>query len=136
MQTQAKIIMGQNAMERKGLQNSAKVAMEAISNIRTVASLGREEIFHRLYMSSLKGPHEGAQKKAIIRGIVFGFASSLPQFAYSMTMYYGGWLVANEGLPFQTVFKVSEALLFGTQMVGQAVAFAPNYNKAKVAANR
>ena len=45
-------------------------------------------------------------------------------------------MVANEGLDFTNVFKVSESLLFGTQMIGQAVAFAPNYNKAKVAANR
>ena len=133
---QAKIIMGQSALERDGLQKSAKVAMEAIGNIRTVASLGKERQFHTIYMDSLRGPHQKALKRSWIRGAIFGFASSLPMFAYAVTMYYGGWLVANDGLDFTKVFKVSESLLFGTQMIGQAVAFAPNYNKAKVAANR
>lgn len=156
---QAKIIMGQSALERDALQKSAKVAMEAISNIRTVAGLGREQTFHDIYMDSLRGPHQAALRKSWVRGFIFGFANSLPMFAYATTMYYGGksklnyslfipnfysyfikpnkgWLVANEGLDFGTVFKVSESLLFGTQMIGQAVAFAPNYNKAKVAANR
>ncbi|XP_046633239.1 ATP-dependent translocase ABCB1-like isoform X2 [Daphnia pulicaria] len=133
---QAKIIMGQSALEREALQKSAKVAMEAISNIRTVASLGKERQFHTIYMESLRGPHKEALKKSWIRGFIFGFASSIPMFAYAVTMYYGGWLVVNECLDFTSVFKVSESLLFGTQMIGQAVAFAPNYNKAKVAANR
>lgn len=133
---QAKIIMGQSALEREGLQKSSKVAMEAIGNIRTVASLGKERQFHTIYMDSLRGPHRRALKNSWIRGAIFGFASGIPMFAYATTMYYGGWLVANEGLDFTDVFKVSESLLFGTQMIGQAVAFAPNYNKAKVAANR
>lgn len=133
---QAKIIMGQSALERDGLQKSAKVAMEAIANIRTVASLGKERQFHTIYMDSLREPHRQALKKSWVRGAIFGFASAIPMFAYSVTMYYGGWLIVNECLDFTSVFKVSESLLFGTQMIGQAVAFAPNYNKAKVAANR
>lgn len=32
--------------------------------------------------------------------------------------------------------RVAEALILGTMMVGQAVAFAPNYSKGKVAAAR
>lgn len=133
---QAKIIMGQSALERDALQQSAKVAMEAISNIRTVAGLGKERKFHSMYMDSLRDPHRRALKRSWIRGAIFGLATGIPMFAYAVTMYYGGWLVANEGLDFTEVFKVSESLLFGTQMIGQAVAFAPNYNKAKVAANR
>lgn len=32
--------------------------------------------------------------------------------------------------------RVAEALILGTMMVGQAVAFAPNYSKARVAASQ
>jgi len=32
--------------------------------------------------------------------------------------------------------RVGEGLIFGTMMVGQAMAFAPNYNKAKVSGAR
>ena len=133
---QARVIMGQTAMELDGLQKSSRVAMEVIGNIRTVAGLGRENQFHKLYMDSLRGPHRAALRKAWIRGIIFGASTSLPMFAYAATMYYGGWLVANEGLDFTNVFKVSQSLLFGTEMVAQAAAYAPSYNRAKVAAGR
>ena len=33
-------------------------------------------------------------------------------------------------------YRVAEALILGTMMVGQASAFAPNYNKAVIAAAR
>ena len=33
-------------------------------------------------------------------------------------------------------FRVAEALILGTMMVGQASAFQPNYNKAVIAAGR
>jgi hypothetical protein len=32
--------------------------------------------------------------------------------------------------------RVGQALIFGTMMVGQTMAFAPNYNKAKIAGAR
>ena len=130
------MITEQNGLERKGLQKSAKVAMEAISNIRTVASLNREQTFHDRYMSSLIGPHLGAQKNAYIRGMVFGFASAAPDFCYGLVMYYGGWLVVNASLSYTVVFKVAEALTIGTMDVGEVVAYMPNYNKAKLAASR
>ena len=37
---------------------------------------------------------------------------------------------------YQIIFRVAEALILGSMMVGQATAFAPNYNKAVVAAAR
>ena len=37
---------------------------------------------------------------------------------------------------FALIFRVAEALILGTIMVGQAQAFAPNYNKAVLAAAR
>ena len=40
-----------------------------------------------------------------LRGIVFGFAQSVPFFAYCGCMYYGGLLVRNEGLEYKKVFR-------------------------------
>ena len=37
---------------------------------------------------------------------------------------------------FSNFFRVAEALILGTMMVGQCTAFAPNYNKAVLAAAR
>ena len=40
-----------------------------------------------------------------LRGIVFGFAQSVPFFAYCGCMYYGGLLVQSEGLEYKKVFR-------------------------------
>ena len=40
-----------------------------------------------------------------LRGLVFGFAQSVPFFAYCGCMYYGGILVENEGLEYKKVFR-------------------------------
>lgn len=34
------------------------------------------------------------------------------------------------------MYRVGECLIFGTMMIGQSLAFAPNYNKAKISGAR
>ena len=82
-----------------------QLAVEAITNIRTVAGLSREKTFVSRYIAELSGPHETAKKKAHVRGLVFGFAQAMPFFAYAGCMYYGGYLVSTEELPYENVFK-------------------------------
>ena len=84
-----------------------------------------------MMMQALAAPHRSAHVRSNVRGIVFGFAQSVPFFAYGGCMFYGGYLVYTEGIQYKIVFKVAEALILGTMMVGQATAFAPNYNKVR-----
>ena len=82
-----------------------QLAIEAITNIRTVAGLGREKTFVQKYIQELTGPHMEAKRKSHVRGLVFGFAQSMPFFAYAGCMYYGGYLVNNGEMEYQSVFK-------------------------------
>lgn len=89
-----------------GLKNGVfQLAIEAITNIRTVAGLGREKTFVQKYMKELDAPHREAKRKSHIRGLVFGFAQSMPFFAYAGCMYYGGYLVDKGELEYQRVYK-------------------------------
>jgi ATP-binding cassette subfamily B (MDR/TAP) protein 1 len=103
---QFKVISGQNTVENVALQRASKLAVEAISNIRTVAGLGKEAYFVREYERELRGPHEISKRRSHIRGLIFGFSQSMPFFAYSGCMYYGGYLVYSEGIEYKKVFKV------------------------------
>ena len=133
---QFKIISAQDSVEKASLQQASKLAIEAITNIRTVVGLRKERYFIQAYENELVVPHENNKKKSHLRGIIFGFAQSMPFFAYAGCMYYGGYLVYSDGINYKIVFKVAEALILGTMMVGQASAFAPNYAKAMIAAAR
>jgi ATP-binding cassette subfamily B (MDR/TAP) protein 1 len=102
---QMKLMTGQNLEEKKAVDEASKVAVQAVGNIRTVAALGKERAFVNMYQGHLTESHERILKMAHLRGFIFGFAQSVPYFAYATVMYYGGWLVQNEGLQFDRVFK-------------------------------
>ncbi|XP_071445843.1 multidrug resistance protein homolog 49-like isoform X2 [Hetaerina americana] len=126
----------QSLNDKKALESSTKIAVEAIGNIRTVASLGLEGRFKKAYVEELIKPHISAKQKTHLRGLVFGLGQSVPFIVYAGSIYYGGYLIATEGLHYKQVIKVSEALIYGTMMLGQALAFAPNFNQAKISASK
>ena len=84
---------------------SFQLAVEVVSNIRTVVSLGKEPMFHKQYMALLEPSVAVAKRNTHYRGFVYGIARSLMFFAFAACMFYGGYLVANEGLFYGDVFK-------------------------------
>jgi hypothetical protein len=56
-------------------------------------------------MLDLLSAHKVAVRNTYIRGVVFGFARSIMFFSYSTTMYYGGQLVVEDGITFETILK-------------------------------
>nr|QZZ63294.1 ABC transporter [Leptinotarsa decemlineata] len=109
----------------QALQKSTMIAVEAVGNIRTVASLCLEDQIHKLYTTELIPYYRSVQRNVYWRGIVFGLSRSMTFFTYSASMYYGGRLVIN-GLSYEKVFKVSQALVMGTTSIANSLAFSPN----------
>ncbi|EZA49880.1 multidrug resistance protein homolog 49 isoform X2 [Ooceraea biroi] len=133
---EARVMSGQGMQEKKKMEAATRVAIEAISNIRTVASLNKEERFFTRYCAELDHVARATRVRNRLRGLVFSCGQTAPFFGYALSFYYGGYLVARENLNYEDVIKVSEALIFGSWMLGQALAFAPNFNTAKISAGR
>lgn len=93
-----------NMGNSKALEKSTKVAVEVVSNIRTVVSLGRERMFYSKYMELLEPSLVSAKKLAHTRGLVFGVARSIFFFAYAACIGYGGQLVSEGSLTIGAVF--------------------------------
>ena len=76
-----------------------------------------------------------------VYGATYGLTPALIFFLFALIFRFGAFLVS---LPeghilhetFQDIFTVSIVIIFGALAVGQASAFAPNYARAKVSANR
>lgn len=81
------------------------MSSEALSNIRTVAGLGKEKYFVDSYEEKLELPYRSAKKRANVYGICFGFAQCVIFMAYAASFTYGGHLVGDEGLPYMFVFR-------------------------------
>ncbi|KAH9634092.1 hypothetical protein HF086_001294 [Spodoptera exigua] len=120
----------------RAMESSSKIAVEAVANVRTVASLGREDTFRREYGKQLRPALDTAVRSSHWRGLVFGMSRGVFNFVIATSLYYGGTLIVNEGVPFQEVFKSAQALLMGATSAAQAFAFAPNFQKGIKAAGR
>ncbi|XP_017777587.1 PREDICTED: multidrug resistance protein 1B-like isoform X2 [Nicrophorus vespilloides] len=131
-----KLVNNDTGGSRDAVEKSSKIAVEAISNIRTVASLGCEKIFHTQFLEVL-GPHyRKARRGTHLRGIILGMSRSLMFFTYAASIYYGGTLIQNEKLHYSLVFKVCESMIAGAWAVGNALAFAPNLQKGVVSSGK
>uniref|UniRef100_A0A8C4YHY0 Bile salt export pump n=1 Tax=Gopherus evgoodei TaxID=1825980 RepID=A0A8C4YHY0_9SAUR len=125
---QAKMLTGFASQDKQAMETTGQISSEALSNIRTVAGIGKERKFIEAYEEQLEIPYRAAISKANVYGICFGFAQCIVFIANSVSYRYGGFLVENEGLHYSYVFS-------GTAL-GRASSYTPNYAKAKISAAR
>ena len=127
----------------------AQVASEAISSIRTVASLGKEDAFWNNYSTKCRTLFLGAEcdnkrhnlvcknwSTSILRGLFIGLSSNATPLASIVCLAYGAYLIHSEGLQCKSIYIICEALIFGMDAIGLAMAFAPDFEGAKRAASR
>ncbi|CAD7078234.1 unnamed protein product [Hermetia illucens] len=133
---EARYMEAGDAEEKKALEKASQIAVEAISNIRTIASLNQEEPVIERYSKQTEASLAACRKKNRFRGAVFALGQTAPTMAYGLALWYGGVLVAHGELHYKDVIKVSEALVFGAWMLGQALSYAPNVNAAMNSAAR
>lgn len=91
--------------EKEAMEGACKMAVEAIANIKTVSSLGQQEDVYNRYASEVEKAEKACRNKIRYRGLVYGLGQTTPLFGYAVAFYYGGLLVANEGLPYKNVIK-------------------------------
>lgn len=102
---EGRIINGSGMEEKRAMESATKVAVEAISNIRTVASLAQEWYFIEKYLKELEKVNTALKFKTKFRGVVFSFGQSAPFLAYALSLWYGGTLVANKEIGYEDVIK-------------------------------
>lgn len=129
-------VSGHAAKDQKALEEAGRVSTESVENIRTVASLTREEAFYEKYINSLNGPYRDSLKKAPLYGFTYGIAQSANYFVNAAVFRFGAWLIARCLTNFENVFIVFSSVIFAAMNVGQSASLAPDYGKAKVSAQR
>ncbi|KAL9907609.1 multi drug resistance 65 isoform 1-T1 [Glossina fuscipes fuscipes] len=122
--------------EKQVLENACRIATEAITNIRTIAGLRREQQIIDKYNEEVHKVEILIRNKLRYRGIINSIGQAFLFFAYAVALCYGGVLVSEGKVPFQDIIKVSETLLYGSMMLAQSLAFAPAFTAALAAAHR
>ncbi|KAF9872931.1 ABC transporter [Colletotrichum karsti] len=115
--------------------NSASYASEAISAIRTVASLTREKDVIRQYQASLAVQQRASLMSVLKSSLLFAASQSFMFLAFALGFWYGGTLIADLEYNMFQFFVCFSAVIFGAQSAGSIFSFAPDMGKAHQAAN-
>ncbi|XP_008944124.1 PREDICTED: multidrug resistance protein 1-like [Merops nubicus] len=129
-------VSGHAAKDQKALEEAGRIATESVENIRTLASLTREEAFYERYITSLNGPYRDSLEKAPFYGFTYGVAQSANYFINAAVFRFGAWLIAHCLTNFENVFIVFSSIIFAAMNVGQSASLAPDYGKARISAQR
>ncbi|XP_076187473.1 ATP-binding cassette sub-family B member 5 isoform X2 [Aptenodytes patagonicus] len=129
-------VSGHAAKDQKALEEAGRISTESVENIRTVASLTREEAFYERYVTSLNGPYRHSLTKAPFYGFTYGVAQCANYFINAAVFRFGAWLIAHCLSNFENVFIVFSSVIFAAANVGQSASLAPDYGKARMSAQR
>uniref|UniRef100_A0A8C3KQT2 ATP-binding cassette sub-family B member 5 n=1 Tax=Calidris pygmaea TaxID=425635 RepID=A0A8C3KQT2_9CHAR len=129
-------VSGHAAKDQKALEEAGRISTESVENIRTVASLTREEAFYERYVTSLNRPYRDSLKKAPFYGFTYGVAQCANYFINAAVFRFGAWLIAHCLSNFENVFIVFSSVIFAAMNVGQSASLAPDYGKARMSAQR
>ncbi|XP_074939105.1 ATP-binding cassette sub-family B member 5 isoform X11 [Phalacrocorax aristotelis] len=129
-------VTGHAAKDQKALEEAGRISTESVENIRTVASLTREEAFYERYVTSLHGPYRDSLTKAPFYGFTYGVAQCANYFINAAVFRFGAWLIAHNLTNFENVFIVFSSIIFTAMKVAQSASLAPDYGKARMSAQR
>ncbi|SCO33177.1 related to multidrug resistance protein [Fusarium fujikuroi] len=114
--------------------SSAGFASEAISAIRTVASLTREEDVMKQYRDSLAIQQRKSLISVLKSSTLYAASQSLLFACFALGFWYGGTLIGRFEMTMFQFFLCFMAIIFGAQSAGTIFSFAPDMGKAHHAA--
>ncbi|KAM8771060.1 ATP-binding cassette sub-family B member 5 [Rhynchonycteris naso] len=117
--------------DKQELKHSGKIATEAVENIRTIVSLTREKAFEQTYEETLQIQHRNTLKKAQIVGSCYAFSHAFVYFAYAVGFRFGVYLIQAGRMTPEGMFIVFTAIAYGAMAIGETLALAPEYSRAK-----
>ncbi|KAM0274005.1 hypothetical protein ACHAPA_000953 [Fusarium lateritium] len=114
--------------------SSASYASEAISAIRTVAALTREEDVLNQYKNSLAIQQRKSLISVLKSSLLYAASQSLLFACFALGFWYGGTLIGRREYTMFQFFLCFQAVIFSSQSAGTVFSFAPDMGKAHHAA--
>ncbi|XP_063364406.1 ATP-dependent translocase ABCB1-like [Cydia amplana] len=124
------------SMNAKAVERSTQIAVDALSNIRTVAALGREAAFVREYVAQLALTLPFAKRGAHLFGLVTGLSRAMFNWMNSAALVYGGHLVAYERLAYEKILITTQCIQMSAGIANEVLSYMPDFQKGMSAAAR
>ncbi|KAJ1889940.1 hypothetical protein LPJ66_007762 [Kickxella alabastrina] len=114
-------------------EKSGQSAAESIRNIKTVATLRREETFIQSFNVQNRFPHTENLKGAFATSIGFGFAQACNMFVNAVIFYAGCRFVINGWIDMPQMTNVLMVSTFSSMSIGMLAQFSTMISKGAVA---
>ncbi|KAI9805166.1 MAG: hypothetical protein M1825_001002 [Sarcosagium campestre] len=121
---------------QKAFASSVSITVEAVKNIRTIATFSLERECFAVYQRSLREPYRATIRAIALGNMWLATAYSISNLVYALAYWWGARQVISGFYSPTQFFTVLPALLFSAQACGQMFSLAPDLSKARVAAAR
>jgi ATP-binding cassette subfamily B (MDR/TAP) protein 1 len=116
------------------LQDAAADAVEAITQIKTIALLSMERHSWNKYNASLEKHSKQVLVNALKLAVLYGVSQALPFLCMALGFWYGNTLLLDGELKPVQFFVAYSAVIFGARSAGATLSFAEETNAALQAA--
>ncbi|KAH9866868.1 hypothetical protein IAQ61_007457 [Plenodomus lingam] len=123
-------------ISRKVHEESAGRVCEEINAVRTVAASCLEDEMCEDYVRSLKSKEKTYLRATLWSSGWYALSEAVPLGCMSLGFWYGATLVMRTEYTTEQFFIVVTAVIFGASSAGLVFAFAPDFGKAGVSAER
>ncbi|GAA5883526.1 hypothetical protein JCM16303_005465 [Sporobolomyces ruberrimus] len=130
-----KVVVVKDEQNKKSHAQSAQMACEAASAIRTVASLTREDDCSRMYSEYLEAPMRTSNRVAIWSSALYALSQSLSFWVIGLIFWYGARQLADGNVTQRDFFVAMISVVFGSIQAGNVFSFVPDMSKARGAAS-
>ncbi|KAK7349323.1 hypothetical protein VNO77_06601 [Canavalia gladiata] len=120
-------------VDNNSYARASSIASGAVSNIRTVTTFSAQEQIVKSFDRALSEPRRKSLKNSQIQGLTFGFFQGAMYGAYTLTLWFGAYLVKHGHAKFDDVGKIFLILVLSSFSVGQLAGLAPDTSLAATA---
>ncbi|XP_030487605.2 ABC transporter B family member 19-like [Cannabis sativa] len=120
-------------LDNKAYAKASNIASGAVSNIRTVITFSAQEQLIKSFDLALSEPKQKSVRKTQILGLILGASQGSMYVAYTITLWFGAYLVKEKETNFGVVYKIFLILVLSSFSVGQLVGLAPDTSMAATA---
>jgi ATP-binding cassette subfamily B (MDR/TAP) protein 1 len=127
------MVFMRGTQEKQAFENAGNIASEAISGAGTIASFNAQQIAVSKFDKELVLPFKLSLKGSFMNGLALGTSQFLLFLAYSVSLWFGAYLI-DEGLTnFDNVLRVFFAVIMSFQSIGRAAQRTPDFARARIA---
>ncbi|KAJ2850996.1 hypothetical protein GGI22_005315 [Coemansia erecta] len=130
---QARAMWGASMKLREAYEESGQAAAETIRNIKTVATLRREETFIRVFDEKNEVPHSGNVYNSLYSALGFGFSMACNLFINALVFYAGCKFVTHGWVEVMDLMNSLMATMFSSMAIGFLAQVLPMVPKGAVA---